>query len=115
MYGLLLGPVGVLLVALLPAMPELTLDELELYRPHMSSERYERNRAALASGLMYRECPYCKEEMRRDASVCPHCRHESPAWTLHEGHWWTKVDGVWHHLDELTDTWSRTRLWRDPS
>ena len=27
----------------------------------------------------YRECPYCKEQMRRDASVCPHCQRDSPA------------------------------------
>jgi hypothetical protein len=26
---------------------------------------------------MYRECPHCKEDMRRDASVCPHCRLRS--------------------------------------
>lgn len=25
----------------------------------------------------YRECPFCKEQMREDASVCPHCRRES--------------------------------------
>lgn len=23
-----------------------------------------------------RECPYCREQMRRDATVCPHCRHD---------------------------------------
>jgi RNA polymerase subunit RPABC4/transcription elongation factor Spt4 len=27
-----------------------------------------------------RECPHCKEAMRRDASVCPHCRRDSDAW-----------------------------------
>ena len=24
-----------------------------------------------------RECPACKERMRRDASICPHCRTPS--------------------------------------
>ena len=104
-YGLLLGPIGVLIVALLPPRPDLTLEELEHHRPHMSNERYERTRTALTSGLAYRECPFCKEDMRRDASVCPHCRRPSPAWTLHEGHWWTDVDGVWYRLDELTNSW----------
>jgi hypothetical protein len=32
-----------------------------------------------------RECPYCKEPMRRDASVCPHCRRGSPAWEYRDG------------------------------
>jgi hypothetical protein len=45
--------------------------------------------------------------MRRDASVCPHCRHESPAWKLHEGHWWSNVDGTWYRLDEQTNSWER--------
>src|ERR1700694_4841088 len=26
---------------------------------------------------MYRECPHCKEQMRSDALVCPHCRLRS--------------------------------------
>lgn len=43
--------------------------------------------------------------MRRDASVCPHCRHESQAWSHHEGNWWVRVDGTWHRLDEEANTW----------
>jgi hypothetical protein len=45
-----------------------------------------------------RECPSCKEPMRRDASVCPHCRRESPAWEYRDGKWWTSDasgDDVW--------------------
>jgi hypothetical protein len=34
---------------------------------------------------LYRECPHCKERMRRDAHVCPHCRYESPAEILDDG------------------------------
>jgi hypothetical protein len=56
-----------------------------------------------------RECPHCKEAMRRDASVCPHCHRESPAWTLHEGHWWSSVDGVWYRLDEQSNSWVRSK------
>lgn len=29
-------------------------------------------------GKSDRLCPYCKEPMHPDASVCPHCRRESP-------------------------------------
>jgi Superinfection immunity protein len=57
-----------------------------------------------------RECPYCKEAMRRDASVCPHCHRESPAWTLREGHWWSNVDGVWYRLDEASNSWVRSEV-----
>jgi hypothetical protein len=27
--------------------------------------------------------------MRRDASVCPHCRRDSDAWRYWEGRWWS--------------------------
>jgi hypothetical protein len=39
-----------------------------------------------------RECPFCKSQIRADASVCPHCQRESPPWQFHEGSWWTKDD-----------------------
>jgi hypothetical protein len=57
-----------------------------------------------------RECPFCKEDMRRDASVCPHCRRESPAWSYEKGVWWAPNDdgdrmwldpgGQWHSASE---------------
>ena len=31
-----------------------------------------------------RECPHCKEAMRRDARVCPHCRMEREPWPFEE-------------------------------
>jgi len=49
-YGIMLGWVGVLVLALLPAR---------------------------GPGRGRRECPHCKEGMRADAAVCPHCRHTS--------------------------------------
>jgi hypothetical protein len=53
---------------------------------------------------MYRECPFCKEAMRRDASHCPHCRQESTPWRLHDGHWWFREseEEPWEWLDENT-------------
>jgi len=27
------------------------------------------------------------------------------AWTLHEGNWWSNVDGTWYGRDELTNSW----------
>lgn len=58
---------------------------------------------------LYRECPSCKEHMRRDASVCPHCRRESPAWRFHEGRWWTQKAETqeWFWLDTKSNTWVR--------
>jgi hypothetical protein len=60
---------------------------------------------------MRRECPHCREQMRRDASVCPHCRMESAPWTLHDGRWWTQRDGQWYVRDEQADIW---RKWEAP-
>jgi len=59
-----------------------------------------------ASTSMHRECPFCKEPMRRDAGTCPHCRQDSPAWTFHEQRWWiaTEEDN-WLWLDEAAEEW----------
>jgi hypothetical protein len=63
--------------------------------------------AGLLSGGAYRECPRCKEPMRRDADTCPHCRQESEAWRLHEGHWWRRDEqGRWLWLDEQSGVWA---------
>lgn len=57
LYGLLLGWLGVLILAVLPAVsPE--------------------NSRMKPQGPQYRECPNCKERMRADASVCPHCQRD---------------------------------------
>ena len=54
----------------------------------------------------HRECPHCKEAMRRDASVCPHCQRESAPWILHEGRWWAKGDdGKDYYIDGATGQW----------
>ncbi len=52
-YGLLLGWLGVVILAVLPP-------------------------AADRSGRTG-ECPFCKERMRSDATVCPHCQRDVAA------------------------------------
>jgi hypothetical protein len=53
-----------------------------------------------------RECPHCRESMRRDARVCPHCRSESEPWMFHENRWWAKSDdGAWWWRDEARGEW----------
>ncbi len=61
---------------------------------------------------MYRACPHCKEPMRRDAGVCPHCRNKSAAWTFHAEHWWFRAneDAGWQWLDEPNSRWLRHAL-----
>lgn len=58
-----------------------------------------------------RECPACKEAIRRDASVCPHCRRESAPWAYRDGVWWTQDPqsggDVW--LDETDGSWKSER------
>jgi hypothetical protein len=63
--------------------------------------------SAPAAAAMYRECPHCKESMRRDAGVCPHCRNDSPPWTLYEGRWWVQanVHDAWQWFDESKSIW----------
>jgi hypothetical protein len=105
LYGFFLGWIGVIIVALLPPRPEMTLQQLEKHRNVMAPAYYEKRRAEILATRMHRSCPFCKEDMRRDASVCPHCRHESQAWTQHEGRWWVNVDGTWYWLDEISNEW----------
>ena len=84
LLGLLLGIFGLLYVAFARPAP---------VRPDVS---------------MLRECPYCKELMRRDASVCPHCQRESKAWVFHEGTWWFKDEkgNDWWYDDRAAE-WNR--------
>jgi serine/threonine-protein kinase len=64
-----------------------------------------------AAPALLRECPHCREAMRRDARVCPHCRRESTPWTYRTGEWWTTgPDGRTLVLNEETLVWEpRTR------
>jgi hypothetical protein len=74
------------------------------------------NVAPLPQPELYRTCPHCKEPMRRDAGVCPHCRNHSAAWTLHDGHWWFRAneqDG-WQWFDEPNSRWLKHALLSAP-
>lgn len=72
---------------------------------------------AVTQPQMYRECPHCKEPMRRDADTCPHCRQPSTAWRFHEGRWWYRAspDDQWHWLDERTGAWNELAAVQPPS
>jgi hypothetical protein len=58
-----------------------------------------------------RECPFCKMQIRPDASVCPHCQRESEPWTLKENLWWRHEGGEWLWLDPAgpAGTWHSYR------
>jgi hypothetical protein len=64
------------------------------------------------SGLMYRECPHCKEQMRRDASVCPHCQRDSDPWSKDGDRWWQLQDGERRYWDEQTQQWTKLPIAR---
>jgi hypothetical protein len=87
---------------------ELTLEKLEdeYQSGAWAPEKYKTKKAELLAERIYRECPFCKEDMRRDASVCPHCRNESKPWQLYEGRWWRRTDdGTWYWLEEISGEW----------
>lgn len=61
-----------------------------------------------AGQALKRPCTHCKEEMRRDARVCPHCGLESAPWVWHEGYWWvTNDNGSQYYLNDRTNEWVR--------
>lgn len=56
-------------------------------------------RARSQAAHQTRECPFCRSNIRADASVCPHCRRESDPWEMRDGRWWAKGDdGEWWAL-----------------
>jgi hypothetical protein len=61
----------------------------------------------LSMAVHRRECPACKEAMRRDASICPHCRTPSEPWTFHDNRWWIVRNDASYYLDEASQTWMR--------
>ena len=60
---------------------------------------------AVVATELYRGCPSCRERMRRDASVCPHCRSATEPWTFHGGHWWVARKEGRYYLDPNTGGW----------
>jgi hypothetical protein len=88
LWGFFLGWFGVLIVAILGPSPE------------------KEKRLAEQQSSIYRECPHCKEQMRRDATVCPHCRIETDAWRLINGEWWRTQEDGFYVFDEATRGWT---------
>ena len=73
-----------------------------------SADEWKAPAATRASAVATRECPHCKEPMRRDTKTCPHCHEDSPPWMLHEGNWWHRSrEGFWQLYCERLDEWLR--------
>jgi hypothetical protein len=85
--GFLLGLIGLIIALFLSDKN----DEAEMATPQQRS--------------IHRECPSCKESMRRDASVCPHCRNESAPWQWDTRHWWVESSSGRYWLDEDSGQW----------
>ena len=77
-YGVFLGWLGVLVLAVLPPGEPITLENIERHRTWRLGDReYRETKARLErEAKRYRECPHCREQMRFDASVCPHCQRD---------------------------------------
>jgi hypothetical protein len=114
LWGFLLGFIGLIVVAAtMPQQPHAApaLPQTPASLPPKSEDVATRPAgggavATARDSKAVRECPHCKEAMRRDASVCPHCRRDSDAWRLWEGRWWTPIPiqpPRWY--DELAGTW----------
>lgn len=98
LLGLILGWIGVAIAAVLS-------DQRDV-RIAVDQERFKQ--------AMYRECEHCKEHMRRDATVCPHCRQPSQPWVLHEEIWWFEDDDGWYWLSNDESDWFKYDPGQDP-
>lgn len=94
--GLVLGVIGWVIIALLPPLPG-----------HPGQFVPGTTTLLGVSAAMYRECPLCREQMRRDASLCPHCRSPSEPWQFHEGRWWVTRSSGAYYLDAQSQQWLR--------
>jgi hypothetical protein len=110
-WGFLLGFIGLIVVALTkptqatPAThPTLPLPQAPAVAP--IAMKQAQMIALSDESHRLRECPHCKEAMRRDASVCPHCRRDSDPWRCWEERWWTPAGcepPQWY--DEAAESW----------
>lgn len=106
-WGFLLGLIGLIVVAVTKPTPA-SAQALPTGPPAATpaAPAPAAPAGAVANPRAMRECPHCKEGMRRDASVCPHCRRDSEAWRYWEGRWWSPLGTdppVWY--DERTGRW----------
>jgi hypothetical protein len=91
--GFFLGVIGLIITLFLSNKRESAEEQAALAQAHQQAQ-------------MYRECPHCREQMRRDASVCSHCRSKAPAWKLQGDVWWFQsAGGSWYYLDEAANEW----------
>ncbi len=58
-----------------------------------------------------KECEACKELIRPDATVCPHCRtQQAEVWSLRDGVWWDKdATGATVWYDQGSHNWVKAR------
>ena len=101
LLGVFLGWIGVLIAALLSRDPSVPAPVRPVVAPTSSRPTAQIEKA------LYRECPECKESMRRDARICPHCRSESEPWILHAGFWWHVKPGSVHRFLERQQRWQK--------
>lgn len=93
--GFFLGVIGLVIVLVATPSPAVTISNPS-------------GGARSIHNSMKRECPFCKEGIRGDASVCSHCQRESTPWTWNDNHWWKlETDGSWVWLDESHRQWKR--------
>lgn len=106
-WGFLLGLIGLIVVAVTKPTPA-SAQALPAGPPAATpaAPAPAGPAGAVANPRAMRECPHCKEGMRRDASVCPHCRRDSEVRRYLEGRWWSPLGTdppVWY--DERTGRW----------
>ena len=77
-------------------------------RPFGSYKALDGTGTAVVATELYRGCPSCRERMRRDASVCPHCRSATEPWIFHAGYWWIARQDGRYYLDPNTNQWVRS-------
>lgn len=99
----LLVQVGWGLNLVLGASISLAIASLVLYS---SATKVHTASVAPAPSVPLRACPTCKQLLKADASVCPHCGLESKPWIHHAGVWWVAgpETGEWQWYDESAMT-----------
>lgn len=76
-YGLFLGWIGVIILALLAPAEPITLANIDKHRNRFGDRQYrELKEKLIEEERRYRECPFCKEQIRSDATACPHCQRD---------------------------------------
>lgn len=72
LIGAVLGIFGIILVACLPSLAVLPQDRATFYD-------YETRTRSVPPQFQMKKCPDCAEQVKADARICKHCRHEFTA------------------------------------